>query len=335
MLNKEAAFFNKNILLSVCLLFSLIFYSCDETNNHPENKIIKSFLVNSITTSPTVINESNQNRAEEKKKIDFSNYKSIDKLPSDFQANNIVDVYAHLSEIIPIKSEFETNAEYQKKIKTISINDIYGFLLEPTSKKVNISYNAENKTIIIKLLGKTRKCGWYSILLSRDELQYGSYVGSNAFGVTKEINKMKISNHYIAFKNVSGLVLEKEEYGDDYKINFKFSLEPQIAEELVTGNKLAIFLLCKPILVSKPPETSDVLSKNYDAKWEYRGAKTDPFFVYSSAYELKPTIDNPREGYAEYNYINSALLEIWILNVSTGDIIKKFSVGQIKGNKHS
>jgi len=106
------------------------------------------------------------------------------------------------------KGEFETTAEYQKRLKEIDTQNpfaskTYAFAVAPT----NISYDADSQTFKIgfKPEPAPHNINYVSVLLKHGAKDMGSYTAQNAFGATFTVTKSLVSSYELWLAKTEGL----------------------------------------------------------------------------------------------------------------------------------
>lgn len=247
-----------------------------------------------------------------------------EKLPPKYKGTDIAKLYSLLSKKAPLKKEeFETTAEYEKKIAEAVPGDIYAFKIDEGSGfrglRVN-PYDADSQKLQITL--ETEWLSEFTIedyrasfIIKTSNKDSHSYVGSNAFGATREVTSYSATQYGLALVN-------QQDFGssgyDDNKYNIKtpltsirkvsiaLDIPPDRARTL--KNSIGVLLLCKPTLYKS------------DAKLNVRKGNDLIFEKYDSS---QATIDRPTSHLYERKYINVEILAIWIYDIRTGEVISK------------
>lgn len=248
-----------------------------------------------------------------------------EKLPPNYKGTDIAKLYAILAKKAPLKKEeFETTAEYEKKIAEAVPGDIYAFKIDAGSILHGLSvspYDADTQKFQISLetewLSKfTFKDYRASFIVKTIDKGSHSYVGSNAFGATREVTSFSATQYGLALVNQQDFGSSRH---DDNKYNIKtpltsireVSITIQIPPDKAKTLKynIGVLLLCKPALY-KPDieelfknEGNDLIFESYDSS--------------------QATIDSPTSHLYERKYINVEILAIWIYDIRTGEVISK------------
>jgi hypothetical protein len=182
------------------------------------------------------------------------------KLSPNYKGNNIEQVFRQLLTKYPEKGKFETTSEYENKVSSINLNEIYAFQIDYPNT-TNFKYDPDDEILTLNL--KTRSIDDAdSIIIKAVGNKVSSYVGTNAFGAKTVIKK------YTGV--LYGLIPQKEILSNN--INIK----PAEAKKHL--NTLKVLLICKafsPYILKPPaftgayydgPTFSDPIEIDYVAK---------------------------------------------------------------------
>jgi hypothetical protein len=215
-----------------------------------------------------------------------------------FKGNNIEQVFRQLLTKYPVKGEFEKTSEYEKKVSSITYNDIYAFKID-YDNTLDFEYDPDNELLIIDLKttqitnpnsssGSPKEPGQ----LFREDIiaiktvgdKVSSYIGTNAFGAKKVIKK----NTGVIY----GLIPKE-------KIDW-ISINMKPAEAKKYKKTLKVLLICKTYTPDKlyPP-------------------------AFTGAYYFSPTFSEPIEMNYVAKIINVEILELRIYDYNTGKILGK------------
>jgi hypothetical protein len=231
------------------------------------------------------------------------------KVPVGFQGDDFEQIYKIVSRSpnLKDKSEFETTADYQRRITDLSkialpnksADSVLVFAYRPTrieySRFFTAKYDADTQNLQISItaesvryLSKSERVEFVEIMTgpAKDAQlkSLGTYEGSNAYGTTRTIEKSLMSYHSVGVSNFKSL----------QRLNFALSVPPSKAKEI--KENLAIL---------------------------YVGKLVTPFFALDAS-SLKPTINRPRDVLIGNHILTMNLSEIWLYNGATGEIISKF-----------
>lgn len=249
---------------------------------------------------------------------------SAEKLPPNYKGTDIARLYTIVAKKAPLKKEeFETTAEYEKKIIEAVPSDIYAFKIDAGSGLHGLTvstYDADTQQFQISL-----ETEWLSQFTFEDyrasfivkTLNKGShsYIGSNAFGATREVTSFNAIQYGLALVNQQDFGSSRH---DDNKYNIKtpltsirkVSIAIQIPPDKARTLKdnIGVLLICKPALYKSDAKVSlrngnDLIFENYDSS--------------------QATIDSPTSHLYERKYINVEILGIWIYDIRTGEVISR------------
>jgi hypothetical protein len=238
--------------------------------------------------------------------------KSIEKLPPNFKGSDIVKLFSTLKKKAPLKkAEFETTADYEKKISAAVTDDVYAFKLasDAYGQPLKIQpYNADTQKLQIDIettaLSQYLFEGYRASMIIKDiNGPSRSYIGSNAFGADVLVDSYSGTLYGIALVNQTDFATNNYNVRT---INLLLDMPPEKAKSL--KNNIGILLLCKPTLYR--PNAKMTLCEGNDLVFEDTS--------YSGA-----TIDNPTSLSYERKFINVEVLSIWVYETNTGSILFK------------
>jgi hypothetical protein len=251
---------------------------------------------------------------------------NIEKIPKNYKGTNISELYSMLSKKVPInKSEFESSIEHEKKITEFISENILAIKLDPTdfyyTGGLHVkSYNADKELLQINirtvaLSESTHQDYRASLILKTLHKSAKTYVGSNAYGVKRNITDSEGLQYGIAIVNERFFGIKEHESNNKYEsvldsnriFNSEFEISPTKAK--VLKNNIAALILCKLALFN---------SKIKEAN-KYDGNN----LFFEKDYYIPATLNNPQSSFYKRKYINVEALEIWIYDTSTGTILKK------------
>lgn len=243
---------------------------------------------------PGLVNGSNSNNESlNKSKFNFS--PDLEIIPVDYKGNSIIELSKAANELKtfvedkdpPAKDEFETTAEYEKR------------LLEIQKQKSSREPDHEKKFVLVLNSqiaiydADTQELNTRTSLIQTDtristlietQTKTSSYMASNAFGVVTKVNKFVTTNYGIKFINRG---LPDPLIATNFKVNI-----PQaklLKENLRT---LFYFELFSPYLTTEMSDT-------------------------------KPTLNAPSEIINVSTYYSAWLLEVWLIDGSSGKVLLK------------
>jgi len=274
-------------------------------------------------TSRSKLTESSKEKKDNSPIVSFEI--KTEKLPPNFKGTDIVKLFSIFEKKAPlIKEEFETTADYEKKIMAAVTDDVYAFKLDPTVGGMHgltiHPYNADTQKLQIDV--KTTSLSKYtfedyraSVIIKDIAGVSGSHVGYNAFGA-KVLVKTYFHTQY-------GIVLvNQKDFGtssyDDNRYNIRTPLESDRTINLeievpsdkakTLKNNIGVLLLCKPRLYKS------------NAKMKLNPGND---LILKDTYYSGATIDSPTSLLYDRYFINVEVLAIWVYEINTGSIILK------------
>jgi hypothetical protein len=237
-------------------------------------------------------------------------------LPQDFRPHDISRISMRLADLKDRekKGEFETTEEYNKRLEAnrrspilgnLTLADVYAIEVEHLSK----TYDADKRILKVRSpaisLGinlRAKKQDLRSFTVMSNLVGRSTYTGSNAFGVSKEIEKTEYANYDLEFDDAAffplyGGSVSDFGKGEHYVYYAKFGTDiPMEAEEAMKskGNIRALFV-CKFI---------------------------SPYINISESHTT-PTIDSPKDVTVTTSKLSIDLLEVWFYNKVNGNVYAK------------
>ena len=247
-------------------------------------------------------------------------------IPQGYKGTDIVALYSLLGKNAPLeKNEFETTAEYEKRVASATPGDVYACRIEEKSAYRGLKikpYNADTQeyqiTVETEYLSEHNfKDHRASLIVKTLDERSESYVGSNAFGATRKVTRFTATQYGIA------LVNQKEfgysQYDNDGRYNIKTVLSSirkvyiyiQIPIDRARSLKdnIGALLLFKPAL--------------YRSDTKYTIDNKGNSLIFETRDSSRATIDHPTSHFYERRYINVEALAIWIYDIRTGEILFK------------
>jgi hypothetical protein len=215
---------------------------------------------------------------------------NITKIPKGFYGPRFSDIYNKLKSIKQerykqeLKDEFETTKQYNERMKALK------------SQRFHIIDGLYLESIIGTTFALTDEYDADKqemvIQINIDPKEYAdfgnyiedSYIGENIFGVKKKVDVKSESNYFLVYSNIKK---------KDRKKNIIFKMSPDEARKKKDSFKGIALLKLRPPYI-------------------------DSDFSYSS-----PTIDLPQAWNKTKYLIIAELLEIWIYDEDSGEIIQK------------
>lgn len=244
------------------------------------------------------------------------------KIPDNFTGSNFKEIYRTLlvSPVLKRKGEFETTADYQKRINSaanISFNDKENigstlfFLYKPESpysipglttqydadkQVLNVNLEAYSVTVDAKLSdsskGQTEK-SYNEVRVLPLELGGSSeYEGSNVYGAKRTVTVSSGTYYSVAIENFKDFKeTKKRSYLPSF--NTDINLAPEKAKE-AAGNIGFLFV----------------------------GKLVNPYYSIDTL-DAKPTISRPKETHITDRILILNLSSVWIFNAKNGEILAK------------
>jgi hypothetical protein len=242
------------------------------------------------------------------------------KVPSHFMGNDVRQIVLSLeAHGISGKGEFETSAEYQRRLNSLEDLPIAGTLTRKSTigivipsardnhldytynSDLIISYDADKEQMHVNLIsGKTMKPGEtddprsLAIIWGGNEPTFRTYMGSNSFGVKIKVSEERSLVYGIAFDVPDGTWRgESDLSGTGKGINFSFKLPVERAK--VMKSRLRALVICR----IKDGEVMEGFE------------------------HLKPTLEAPNDVFTTYKYLHIQPSEVWIFDYETGEVFTK------------
>jgi len=234
-------------------------------------------------------------------------------------AEKIFDAIAKLPNLY--KDQFETEAEYQTRMKNFDRNAVtfeggknlgsrFAFVMQRSSSKLGDRYDPEKKMYSARgaslISASTHvKRGERLIVdfmqlagfdVKSLETETGSYIGRNAFGAEVKIKKRQVQEVLVGKTYQSSAGREDDEYYALERKVANFSLPTEKAREAIGNTRMVVIGTFKPPFVERG--------------WELE----------------KPTMDYPIDRSTEVKALMINIEEIWIYNEQNGEIYNKVKV---------
>lgn len=273
----------------------------------------------------------NKSAVSSKEKINNSPVTPFDmqteKLPPNFKGTDIVKLYTIFAKKAPLeKAEFETTADYEKKIKAAVTDDVYAFKLKPEIGGIYgltiQPYDADTQKLQINLetISLSTIQGYRASMIIKDIARGSrSYIGSNAFGAKVLVTSYRATQYGIVLVNQKDF--GPSHYDDNQDkikteytrlmesvrtINLEIKMPPEKAKTL--KNNVGVLIVCKPALYKS------------NAKMELHGVNN---LIFEDTYDTRATINNPTSLSYDRKFINVEVLAIWVYKINSGSILLK------------
>lgn len=207
------------------------------------------------------------------------------------------------------KDEFETTEQYQKRLSDQEAEPLFGsvgkdallaFVVIPQS-----NYNADSRTLTVSIetchVWKENRRDKSKLGLDIKNAQYTKKksMRQNAYGASVEVETTHIKDFQLAISNQSSFETEILLEHHLTKTIFVKRIDMEPAEAKAAKNNFAALILVRPIA----PYISD------------------------GVFLTEATFEKPFEFYCQYYYVDVSLLEIWIYDKLTGNVITKIKSG--------
>lgn len=220
-----------------------------------------------------------------------------DRLPINFKGTNIpaiIDIYES-AKIAP-KSNFETSIEHKSRVSN-EVKKI-GFNLQCAVIDAGAVYDADRESWVVGLPSYITKVSGHQtyIITTYKIVSSENYVGTNSFGVSKEIYKKTTLSKGVALPSSSleRNILSLGERSDQYSNDTLLKMKRDIAKSI---------------------DRNDI---KYVIQYKWT-----PDYVTGFNETRQATISHPQESNNEYKAITGKVLNIFIFNEKTGEILKK------------
>lgn len=218
---------------------------------------------------------------------------NVDKLPAGYLGHNIAALFSLLQRIAPEKREFESTAAVRQRLEVVDKEKLYAFAEDAYKWKNNpecdLHYNADKAAWEVQ-------CNTLALIsIDSGQTYLGTYRGSNAFGVSKTIQKVRRVLYWL--NNHSKLKKPKSYFLSN---DLEFTLPMQPAQAKTARDRMRILYICK--LFS--PENH-------------------PGFAYEREFYFEPRIDDPEEVEGIEKNINVRMISMWVYDKFTGEILLK------------
>jgi len=257
---------------------------------------------------------------------------NIEKIPVPFAGHDIETVYKAFDERKKAeqKDEFESTDQYKQRLSSLSEKPLFAsvrqdsilaFVVSPT-----VTYDADSQMLTINL--KTSPV-WQSVQIDRSklgleiktgEIRKENSIGQNAYGAKIEIEKLYSKEYELAIHNQSNFETERvlEEYE---KKSQQRMAEMRSKYNLPSGpfddayGKEAFVQRLKLL-----PTEARVVKDNVSALIVVK--PTSPYITYGAILG-EATFKDPNAFFSQMYYVDIDLLEIWLYNKKSGEILIK------------
>lgn len=212
------------------------------------------------------------------------------------------------------KTEFESTEDYQNRVERestrpliagLSGRNVFAFVLEGSPPDVTVEYDADEERMHVFVIPSWERtsgvegAGNRLTLRTKHKIQkYDTYTATNAFGAKVQVESFRSSQFLIAFSEPFGFRLSKHSVSKSLNITqdairFDFPVvKPQAAH---LKARMGVLVVCR----LARPNVAEYSEHN------------------------KPQFDDPVEVRTHEYYIGVELLQIWIYDKSSGEILSK------------
>jgi hypothetical protein len=237
---------------------------------------------------------------------------SIKKLPAFFYGTDPEALYRALEakKKRSTKDEFETSEDYRQRVRrdlaapligNISQNSVLAF----ETYELETSYDADSGEMLITskvenpIIGVTPNFERGSLKLSFKPEPTTTYIGSNAYGAKVVVKKQRSSLYYLLLENYADFVndpgLSRRGYSVDKSISTKIKVDVVNAKRLKDSLRLLVV------------------------------AKLIEPYIDEGFLTTKPTINDPTELFAVFEYLQVEASELLVYDITTGQVLKRLT----------
>ncbi|MFH1702366.1 MAG: hypothetical protein ABIB41_02890 [Nitrospirota bacterium] len=251
---------------------------------------------------------------------------AIEKIPVPYLGHDIEQVYKAFDERkrAEQKDEFESTEQYQRRLATqdekplfgsVGQNSILAFVSSPSS-----AYDADSQTLKISLHTSPV---WQSVQIDRSrlaleiksEITKKKSMGQNAYGAKVEIEELYVKEFELAIHNQVDFETEKD-LGKSWKDIQSMMSEYNLPSESFKGEMEATFVKRLKMQPADARTVKDKIAALILVK------PTAPF-ISSGATLHEATFKDPNQFLGQMYYVDVDLLEIWIYNKQSGELLTK------------
>ena len=285
------------------------------------------------TLSNPVVKESKSNLEEE---VTTKNWDQESKSIVGMKFNDFNSEFNKLQHIKALKKdEYESDETYSKRLSDLKLNKPIKFYAKLSEKSRShslgqINYDANNKWLTIKMenglakyLSNKELTGDFIIVKTNTE-KTGSYIGTNAYGVSKRVTNRQVNNSVVVItsdKSLGGL-LKYDTCGGTFGCSDYTDVGKYVEESLPirledVSYPLEINLEIRNSLAGQIKDRYGIV---------FVGVLDKPYFGGSVSEVMSAEIDFPTEVRTTYKYLQISLDEIWLVSDKSKDILVKFKV---------
>jgi len=242
---------------------------------------------------------------------------SIDKLPALYHGIDPEPLYKALEarKKRSTKGEFETSEDYRQRVRRDFAAPLVGSITQNSllafeTYELETSYDADSGEMLVTsklenpIIGVTPKFDLGSLKLSFRPEPTTTYVGSNAYGAKVIVKKERSSLYYLLLENYADFEndpgLSRRGYSVDKSISTKIKVDVVNAKHLKDSLRLLVV-----------------------------GKLIEPY-IEEGFLTTKPTINDPTELFAVFEYLQVEASELLVYDITTGQVLKRLSASTAK-----
>ncbi|MCM2343514.1 MAG: hypothetical protein NDJ24_03060 [Alphaproteobacteria bacterium] len=205
----------------------------------------------------------------------YNEYPTLTAIPLNFASHSIEDLYQNVRNTLGEKDKYQSTESYeQEKKKRIQSSSLLKSYILFKDHGIFIDYDADTKKLTFDYPNYVSASKSYDL---------GSYVGSNAFGVEKVVNKYS---------------------NDAYSVKFSEN-----------GKRKKGFITMEPAIAAKHDRSLEFIYIAQLKSPYIANSSSNNRVCYT------PTIDNPEDGCTRWHNLVGKLVGIIVYNSKTGEII--------------
>jgi hypothetical protein len=243
---------------------------------------------------------------------------SREALPPNYQGFNIETVFKRLSlrSATLSKKEFETTEQHRQRLKKeesipvigsrLTVNDLLAFTI--TRTEIESEYQADKHLLRVAIsVGSVQERaenarGMRSLNLRSNHVDEGSYIATNAFGTRIRVKGRRIDAYELACDNAN-----------------EFGMSKYLRREQRT---LGLTLPTDSLVIDMDMDTATAIKAKQNLRAIVLVKLISPYTSKATYYD-NATFDNPVSYYQVYYYVIARLVEVWLYDVTSGEIYSK------------
>jgi hypothetical protein len=222
-------------------------------------------------------------------------------LPAKYNGHDLASLYERLTKAVGKKDAFETTSQYSSRVAAAINNDLYAFKLDSAST-VRFEYDADRRTLTVVIptgrvndyqidssLVRGRWSSGTGIKVREGSYDFAHYVGSNAYGVTKDVTSIRGDDYELLLDNY---------FERNVNLIIGAPMDPDHAREVFP--KLGLLVICRTMI-----------------------SHLAPAITFESVHGMDATTDSPVASYIHSKYTVVDLVGLWVYNSVSGEILWK------------